>query len=1028
MKRLLVALAIILCFLTIAFLAAWHYAPRILVRVAGKAIGGAVDAGTTRIDYKDGALIFVFKDVRLKGSVEGKINDCELHLLLRKGLYIQSLALSGFDLVVQKQQGKMVFYPVPVEEAAIRDGTLLYEGQKYSIKEVTARNFNTGKKFEFTIDGTVEGFGRIKTHGEGIFGEKHSDIRGTYKIIQLDIARVLKDYQGLTNSEGLFSYKEGRLTFEGDAWSSYFSIWEKFLTRRLGLANGRAHLSLTHYGEITEATIAGINFENTVISIKVKTRQKTVLSLELTMGFMAVPHLLEYIDMAQLADEDWGPFSYVKDGEVKIDRLVYTNSAPFEASIDLKNGTVGKDDVIFHDVDGSLRIDGDKVVLSGFSGVFRHSRFDEIEGSVSLTRKSEAEVTGKYAVSLADLEKFYQTDEVQNVDGTTNGSFRVHGRPDQGFKINGAGAITGGSFAWRSMPLTARGSYQLNDDSIDIAELRIEGVETDMTLSGSVGRDRAQLKLTGLASSRVLTSFLPGNWRVSGPIGVDGAMAFAEGGLSVKGQADLTRLAFEIPGIAKKDRDVVCQVFVSTDAGRGGEIVVDNLDVTLGTARIHASGTTNRAGIREARLRIDAPDAADISPLFFLQRYRIQGELSANISVADLNFPVKQLPFLMGNITLRRGTLLLPDMTNPFTGFDLACNFEGDRLVLDVTGGLMGKTLLKSGRLEIASPKEPVFGLVLDIDTLDVNDLVQHPRRAIAVPTISQETVFARAAGVFRINARRFVFDDNEGEGFRMSGELKDRVITVNDGNLNLGTGKATLSGMADFSGIPKITASIDLADVTARDALGLVGAETDLIEGKGVVSARLSFTGTDSNKLLKSANGTVTILSRDGVIRKWNLLAKVLGLANIYDLVQGKVDLTKHGLTYRRMSGTFGANNGVFRTTNFLIDSPSMFITGRGNVDISSDRIDGKMLVSPLVTLDKIIDWIPLINRIFKEKRAGFIFFIYDVKGSLDDPQITSSYAESMGRRVFNILMNTMRLPKDVLEMLPSQKDSPSP
>ena len=127
----------------------------------------------------------------------------------------------------------------------------------------------------------------------------------------------------------------------------------------------------------------------------------------------------------------------------------------------------------------------------------------------------------------------------------------------------------------------------------------------------------------------------------------------------------------------------------------------------------------------------------------------------------------------------------------------------------------------------------------------------------------------------------------------------------------------------------------------------------------------------------------------------------------------------------YRRLSATFDGKNGVFHTSNFLIESPSMIIAGQGDLDAGHRTIDGKMVVSPLVTMDRLIDWIPIVRSIIKEKKSGFIFFVYNVRGPVKDPEIESSYVQSVGRRAFNILWNTIRLPKSMLDQLPDAIDS---
>jgi uncharacterized protein YhdP len=121
----------------------------------------------------------------------------------------------------------------------------------------------------------------------------------------------------------------------------------------------------------------------------------------------------------------------------------------------------------------------------------------------------------------------------------------------------------------------------------------------------------------------------------------------------------------------------------------------------------------------------------------------------------------------------------------------------------------------------------------------------------------------------------------------------------------------------------------------------------------------------------------------------------------------------------YKRLGASFNGNNGVFHTNDLLIDSSSMLVTGMGDFDVGKKEIDGRMTVSPLVATDKIINLIPLVRRIIRERKNGVLFFGYDIKGPARDPEITSSYVRSVGARVVYMLRNTFQLPKGVWDEL---------
>ena len=114
---------------------------------------------------------------------------------------------------------------------------------------MTVTNFNTGGQLEFTIDGGVEGLGNLKTRGEGIFGDKRSDIKGEYSLSGVDMDRVFKDYEGLADSQGTYTYRDGGLVMDGDVQAPYFSLMEEFLKQRLVSERNVCRIHLKRAGD-----------------------------------------------------------------------------------------------------------------------------------------------------------------------------------------------------------------------------------------------------------------------------------------------------------------------------------------------------------------------------------------------------------------------------------------------------------------------------------------------------------------------------------------------------------------------------------------------------------------------------------------------------------------------------------------------------------------------------------------------------------------------------------------------------------
>ncbi len=120
------------------------------------------------------------------------------------------------------------------------------------------------------------------------------------------------------------------------------------------------------------------------------------------------------------------------------------------------------------------------------------------------------------------------------------------------------------------------------------------------------------------------------------------------------------------------------------------------------------------------------------------------------------------------------------------------------------------------------------------------------------------------------------------------------------------------------------------------------------MLEATGAVTANLSSSGRDGDELIRNMGGEVTVSSHNGIIRKWNLLSKILGVLNVYDFFRGKVNLLQKGLPYTKAGLTLKGENGLFKTEDFLIDSSAMVIAGEGTINLPGETVDGKLIVSP--------------------------------------------------------------------------------
>ena len=112
--------------------------------------------------------------------------------------------------------------------------------------------------------------------------------------------------------------------------------------------------------------------------------------------------------------------------------------------------------------------------------------------------------------------------------------------------------------------------------------------------------------------------------------------------------------------------------------------------------------------------------------------------------------------------------------------------------------------------------------------------------------------------------------------------------------------------------------------------------------------------------------------------------------------------DLLGKGLSYDRVKGNLQATNGLFVTHEpITLSGPSSNLELNGNLDMNNERIDAKLLVTLPVTnnlpLAALIVGAPaiggalfVVDKLLGDKVARFASVQYDVKGPMQDPQIS--------------------------------------
>jgi hypothetical protein len=189
---------------------------------------------------------------------------------------------------------------------------------------------------------------------------------------------------------------------------------------------------------------------------------------------------------------------------------------------------------------------------------------------------------------------------------------------------------------------------------------------------------------------------------------------------------------------------------------------------------------------------------------------------------------------------------------------------------------------------------------------------------------------------------------------------------------------------------------------------------------------------GRNPHGVLPTLNGKTELVAQEGrILKTGSAIWKIISILNLPAVLQGKVDLEKEGLQYNRMTATVTIQNGLMKTQNFILDSPVLKISAAGSYDMPTDQLDMVWAVSPFGSYSQFLKSIPLFGRLVAGDRKGLATALFEVKGSIDDPQVTympmKSFATGLtgvAELAFDLLKNTVMLPIDILS--PEEEKDP--
>lgn len=240
---------------------------------------------------------------------------------------------------------------------------------------------------------------------------------------------------------------------------------------------------------------------------------------------------------------------------------------------------------------------------------------------------------------------------------------------------------------------------------------------------------------------------------------------------------------------------------------------------------------------------------------------------------------------------------------------------------------------------------------------------------------------------------------------------------------------------MGRISHLPDGTISMALQPKVTRSELKSAGSclldaqHTERLEGCVDLSGNISTHGRSNDELIYNLKGNVDLHIDKGRIYNVGsagLFTNLLSYLSINQYLSGQLpDFRQNDFHFNRIDSQLVFRDGVLVIKEGMVKSNSVNMVADGQYHLTSKDLDLKMLVSPLTTVDWIVERIPIVGNIL----GGTLVAIpVSVKGHQSDPKVTPLALSAVGSRLGGILKRAVNTPVRIIEPFLKDKTEKGP
>lgn len=270
-------------------------------------------------------------------------------------------------------------------------------------------------------------------------------------------------------------------------------------------------------------------------------------------------------------------------------------------------------------------------------------------------------------------------------------------------------------------------------------------------------------------------------------------------------------------------------------------------------------------------------------------------------------------------------------------------------------------------------------------------------------------------SGIIRAKAKYLKFGD-------LTLNPVNADITLGGNNLSIAVTGADLCGVSLTGIIETARNKLDFRmlpfarDEKLESSINCFFKRRDVATGSFSLDGEI-YTKGKGDEITGILYGTLYLKAKEGRIFQLGFLSKIFAILNLTEIFRGKIpDLVGEGFAYNSIAASGKLEKGNLVIKEFVIDGASMAIVLSGNIDLNRKSLDMVVLISPFKTVDLIIKYIPLVNRIFD---GNIISIPFRVTGRMEDPEVIPLSPTAVGSGLLKMLQRTIELPIRIMQPL---------